>query len=84
MTDQVEAPQLMLTADQVGQLLNVSRRTVWRMDEEGKLPEPRRLGKRNTRWGAAELAAWVDAGCPSRHLWGPRWAQRNGRAKARP
>ncbi len=61
---------LMLTAADVARELGLSLRTVRRLDEAGKLPQPRRFG-RAVRWPRAELLDWVNAGCPPRDEW--RW-----------
>lgn len=50
-------------------LLNVSARTVYRMDQVQAIPPPVRLGKNIVRWRLAEILAWIDAGCPRRRNW---------------
>ena len=62
--DRPERP-LLLSADQAAHLSGVSRRTWWSLHAAGKTPLPVRLGRR-TLWRAAELAAWIAAGCPAR------------------
>ncbi len=59
---------LLLTAEQLGNLLNVGRSTIWRLNSAGKLPMPVQIG-RATRWRVAEIEEWVRAGCPSRDRW---------------
>ena len=59
---------ILLDAEQVGLQLGVSRSTIYRLDAEGRLPQPVHLG-RLTRWRREELAQWVQAGCPSRGRW---------------
>lgn len=61
-------PPLLLNAAEVGRLCGISTATVWRWDAAGWLPRPVRLGG-TTRWRAADLAAWTDAGCPDRTAW---------------
>jgi len=38
-------------------LLGVSRTTVWRLRKSGALPEPKKIGRRITRWNVGELRA---------------------------
>jgi excisionase family DNA binding protein len=59
-----EAAPVLLTADEVATMLNVSERTLWRLLSAGKVPQPVRFG-RSTRWKAAEVTAWIDRGCPT-------------------
>lgn len=55
---------MLLTVDQVAELLQVSARTVWRMRSGGELPAPIRvLG--SVRWRRAELESWVNARTPA-------------------
>jgi excisionase family DNA binding protein len=56
--------QELLTVKQVAALLKCSMRMVWRLRDGGHLPTPVRLG-RAVRWRAGDIAAWVEAGCPS-------------------
>ena len=53
----------LLTAAQLCKLLNVSKRTLWRLRSASKLPAPVRLAG-SVRWNANEIAAWINAGCP--------------------
>jgi len=57
------AESLLLTADEVAQLLGVSTRTLWRLCSAGRCPPPLRIGG-NTRWRRAEVEHWVAEGCP--------------------
>lgn len=59
---------VLLTAQQVGAILSVSARTVWRYDAMGVIPHPIRRG-RLVRWRTGEIAAWIEAGCPDRTAW---------------
>jgi predicted DNA-binding transcriptional regulator AlpA len=54
----------LLAVEDVGRLLSVSTRTVWRLRSEGKLPKPVKL-RGTVRWNAAEIRRWIDAGCPA-------------------
>lgn len=62
---------LLITVDEVAELLGIARRTVQRMDSAGKLPSPLRLGLSGKciRWNKAELESWIAAGCPPRVKW---------------
>ena len=59
---------ILLDAEEVGLILNLSRATVYRLNAEGRLPRPVHLG-RSTRWRREELVQWVQIGCPSRERW---------------
>jgi predicted DNA-binding transcriptional regulator AlpA len=52
-------PKLLLTVHEVGHLLGVSARAVWRMVEEGRFPAPRKYSHKMTRWLPAEVRAWA-------------------------
>ncbi len=66
--DQVSTGQQMemqlLSAERLAALLDISVRTLWRLRSAGKLPPPVRLGG-SIRWNAAEIRAWIEAGCPA-------------------
>jgi excisionase family DNA binding protein len=59
----LESPSLLLSAQTLAKRLAVSVRTLWRLRSSGKLPQPVRLGGA-VRWRAADIDAWVAAGCP--------------------
>jgi predicted DNA-binding transcriptional regulator AlpA len=64
MMAQVDAPAL-LTLEQAAGTLQVDRVTLWRWSLTGRFPVAvLRLG-RARRVRAAELAAWIGAGCPA-------------------
>ena len=63
-----QSTPLLLRAPEAAALCNVSLRTWRSWDTGGKIPSPVRIG-RSTFWRPGELHAWVDAGCPERHLW---------------
>ena len=60
--------RLAVPASEVAKLLNVSERHVWAMTSSGRLPRPIRLGRR-VLWSRAEIAAWLEAGAPTRDRW---------------
>lgn len=52
------------TAKETAADLGISVRTLRRLADAGKGPKPIRLG-RCLRWRAADIEAWVAAGCPT-------------------
>lgn len=59
---------LLVDARAAAALRGVSRSMWWSLHAAGRVPIPVRLGRR-TLWRAAELAAWIEAGCPPRDRW---------------
>lgn len=55
--------QLLLSAERVAELLDISTRTLWRLRAAGKLPAPVRLGG-SVRWQFETIQTWIEAGCP--------------------
>jgi len=53
---------LLCNARQVAAMLGISTRTVWRLNDSGKLPSPVRLGS-SVRWKLQSLLEFVDLGC---------------------
>jgi predicted DNA-binding transcriptional regulator AlpA len=49
-------------AKAVGRVLDLSRRTVYRLAAAGKIPPGHRLGA-STRWDMAEIEAFIAGGC---------------------
>jgi len=60
--------QLLLSQSELARLLNLSSRTISRMNASRKIPKPVRVG-RSVRWRRAEIKRWVAAGCPNRSEW---------------
>lgn len=58
-------PSLVLTVEDVATKLRISVRSVWRLDAKNLMPNAIRVGGA-TRWRAADIDGWVDAGCPDR------------------
>jgi predicted DNA-binding transcriptional regulator AlpA len=54
------AGEQLLTAQEVADLLKVSRRTVWRWLAQGRLPPPIRCSQRCPRWKASVLRAYLE------------------------
>ena len=66
-----ETAGLLIDKQIMAQLLNVSSRTLSRLDDLQAIPAPVRLGVAGSmiRWRLAEILAWMDAGCPLRRNW---------------
>lgn len=60
--------KLALSAQEVAEVLGVSRAHVWRLHSSGRIPKPVRLG-RAVRWNRKTLEDWLEAGGPSRDQW---------------
>jgi predicted DNA-binding transcriptional regulator AlpA len=54
---------LLITAQQVGTILGVSERSVWRHLSKGKIVAPVRIGG-SVRWRREDITRWVAEGCP--------------------
>jgi predicted DNA-binding transcriptional regulator AlpA len=59
---------LVYTGDELAVALQVSRKTITRMDQTGRLPRAISIAGRK-RWRRAEIAAWMSAGAPTRRDW---------------
>jgi predicted DNA-binding transcriptional regulator AlpA len=55
-------PQL-IDAAEFARLLSVSKATIWRLREAGKLPDAIALTSQCIRWRADIVADWINAGC---------------------
>jgi len=60
--------ELLLDTPGVAAVLGCSVSGVRKLSAAGRLPAPVRCG-RLLRWRASELAAWIEAGLPSRERW---------------
>ena len=58
----------LLRAVDVGRILNLSKRQIFRLNSSGKIPAPIRIGGA-VRWSAGEISAWLAAGAPDRRTW---------------
>ena len=54
---------LLITAEELAAMMNVSTRTLWRWLSSGKLIEPVRIGG-TSRWRREEVLQWIADGCP--------------------
>ncbi len=68
---------LLLSATNLADLLQVSKRTLWRLRSAGKLPRPVQLGG-SVRWNADEIRQWIAAGCPNLQQWEATRGTRRG------
>ncbi len=59
---------LLLSATQAARTLGVSRSHFYALHDSARVPSPVRLGSR-VLWRRDDLARWVEACCPPRHLW---------------
>ena len=66
--ESAEITPLCVDADGLAVLLGVSRRTVRRQDDGGKIPVAIMIGSCK-RWSRAEIEAWLHAGAPDRRQW---------------
>jgi len=56
---------MLLTDKQLSSALNISVGHLHALDNSGKLPAPRKLG-RCVRWSTQEIREWIAADCPDR------------------
>ena len=52
----------------LAELLDISERSVRRLDTTGALPGPLQIGRRK-RWLVEDIHAWLKAGAPARGKW---------------
>ena len=62
-TEDVDVERLFVTARQLAIMLQVSKRTLWRLRSAGKIPRPMRVGG-VVRWKLDDILQWMAAGCP--------------------
>lgn len=70
MTERTSAPAPLMTIDDVAEHLQCSKRTVYRLVDNGSIPRPVRLGSL-MRWNRSAFEQWIAAGCPSVRRAGP-------------
>lgn len=54
---------LLITVEQLAIRLQVSKRSLFRLKSEGKLPAPVKL-RNSVRWRVLDIEEWVANGCP--------------------
>lgn len=57
-----EDSAMLVSAEKLAELLDISIRTLWRLRAAGKLPAPVRLGG-SVRWRVEEIQKWIAEGC---------------------
>ena len=77
MTATVPARERFLDVGQVAMVLDVSKRSVYRLRDGGRIPAPLRIG-RSARWRATGIDDWTERGCPFRRRADARCAERGG------
>ncbi|MFC1792734.1 helix-turn-helix transcriptional regulator [Planctomycetota bacterium] len=55
----------LLTAKQLGSLLSLSKRQIFRLNSCGEIPAPIRIGG-SVRWAESTITRWLQAGAPDR------------------
>ena len=50
---------------QVKMVTGLSERTLWRLNDSGKLPAPLRIGH-SVRWRKSDILQWIEMGTPDR------------------
>jgi len=58
-------PKLLVSAESLAKLLDVTRSTVRLWAKNGDMPQPHKIGG-SSRWDADEIRDWIRAGCPDR------------------
>lgn len=59
---------MLLTSEQAAAICGMSRAAWYKRLSSGQVPRPVKIGNLS-RWRKCELAAWIEAGCPSRDKW---------------
>lgn len=59
------SPSLLMGRAELARELSISTRSLDRLASSGRLPMPVRLGGA-VRWRRADIAEWIEAGCPAR------------------
>ena len=65
MRDASLLPSVLIDAAELAQMLSVSKPTIWRMRDDGKLPPAIALTSQCIRWRRDAVLAWIEAGCPA-------------------
>lgn len=61
-----EPPPYTMTDAEIAWELRLSAKTIHRMNDDGKLPQPVTVGARSLRWVRQTMVEWLAAGCPDR------------------
>ncbi len=65
MPDAPRFPSALIDAAEFARLLSISKPTIWRLREAGKLPPAIALTSQCVRWRRDAVLAWIEAGCPA-------------------
>lgn len=65
MRDASPLPSLLIDAGELARLLSISKPSVWRWLENGRLVKPIRFTAQSLRWRRDVVIAWIEAGCPA-------------------
>lgn len=55
---------LLITVEEFAELMQLSVRTIWRLNSSGQVPKPVRIGG-TVRWRLEEVRNWIAEGCPA-------------------
>ena len=58
-------PPALIDAAEFARLLSVSKPTIWRLRDDGKLPPAIALTSQCIRWRREIVLDWIQAGCPA-------------------
>jgi prophage regulatory protein len=58
-----KSPARLLTVESVAEMLDVSKRHVYRLSDAGRMPRPIKLGGA-VRWDQSAICEWIKNGCP--------------------
>jgi excisionase family DNA binding protein len=62
---------LLISAEELANLLGISKRHVWRLLSRGDLIEPIKIGS-TTRWPLDAVREWITTGCPRQSAHGEK------------
>jgi len=65
--------ETLLKVDALAQILDLSKRTVHRLNCAGKIPCPVKING-SVRWRQSDIDLWIELGCPDRETFNIRQA----------
>jgi predicted DNA-binding transcriptional regulator AlpA len=65
--------KILLKVDELAQILNLSKRTVHRLNCMGKIPCPVKING-SIRWRQSDIDLWIELDCPNRETFNIRKA----------
>jgi len=65
MTEKTNQSMQLLSAKELGKVLSLSKRQVFRLNSCGKIPAPLRIGG-SVRWSEQTIRTWMSYGTPDR------------------